>query len=574
MVSSRLVAVCAALAIVVPAAPAQTPLAWRLNPNDRLYVEYHVKNQDNSTLQGKPLDSTEESTQVYRFTVLSRTPDGGLVLEVRLESLRCSKADSPRLEQTRRLHSEVVRATLDANMNVVRIDGCADILRGSAGARPSAQLAFEQRLLEDEVRTMIAETFIALPNHPTSKGEQWQQTLSTAAVGIGVIVLKRTFADDGDDTLDGRPVRRIVLHGDMTVQPPDWNEAEQPVQRWRCQIKKQNHDGTLYFDMAAGRVVACERRNSLLADYLSTVSASQTPEGSGEQTMTATVRVHDHNPLLEARPKIGPTATQPPPSGANSIGLRLVGIPAGKFWMGSPDDEDRRNCNETLHEVANTKAFYLGTHEVTVGQFRQFVEATGYRTAAETDGLGADGWNAEKRQLEHGVQYNWKNPGYPQTDNHPVVLVDWKDVKTFCAWLSEREGRVYRLPTEAEWEYACRAGTNTRFYSGDDAESVAAYGNLHAGQLLPAPVGSSRPNAWGLYDMHGNAAEWCEDWFWDYDLSARTDPTGPAISSMKVTRGGSWLDEPVQGRSATRAPCKANSRSINVGFRVVLENPN
>ena len=574
MVSSRLLAVCAALAFVVPAAPAQTPLAWRLNPNDRLYVEYQVKHQDRGTVQGHSIDSSEENTQVYRFTVLARTPDGGLVLEVRLETLRCSKADSPRLEQTRRLHSEVVRATLDANMNVVRLDGCADILRCGGGDKPPAQLAFEQRLLEDEVRTMIAETFIALPNRPTSKGEQWQQTLSSAAVGIGVIVLKKTFTDDGDDTLDGRPVRRIVLHGDMAIQPPDWNEAEQPTPHWRCEIKNQEHGGTLYFDPAAGRIVRCERRNCLLADYLSAVSENKTPEGSGEQTMTATVRVHERNPLMEARPKIGPKDVQPPPSGVNSIGLRLVGIPAGKFWMGSPDDEEGRNHNETLHEVAITRAFYLGTHEVTVGQFRQFVEATGYQTAAETDGLGADGWNAEKRQLEHGAAYNWKNPGYPQTDNHPVVLIDWKDAKAFCAWLSEREGRVYRLPTEAEWEYACRAGTNTRFYSGDDVESVAAYGNLHEGQLLPMPVGSSRPNAWGLYDMHGNAAEWCEDWYWDYDLRATTDPTGPSISSMKVMRGGSWIERPLLGRSAARTPCKANSRSINVGFRVMLENPN
>jgi sulfatase modifying factor 1 len=593
MVPSRILAACAAVFIVVAAAAAQTPLEWRLKENDRLYVKYQVKRQDRGTLQGHAIDGEEENTQVYRFKVLSRTPEGGVVLEVVLESLRCSKTDSPLLAQTRLLQSEVLCATLDANMNVVRLDGVAHIAQHKAIiASPSpSMLAFGQRLLEDEVRTMITEAFIALPNRPTRKGEQWQQTTSMAQFGIGLIVLKKTFTDDGDDTLDGRPVRRIAMRGDMTVQPPDWNEADLPVQSRRYEMKGQEHSGTLFIDAATGRLVQCERRNRMQGDYTSTLPEGKTLEGSGEQITTAMIHVYDHNPLVTPRAKIGPIAgAKPAASGANSIGMRLVGIPAGKFWMGSPDDEEGRLSNETLHEVEITQPFYMGAHEVTVGQFRQFVEATGYKTTAETDGQGANGWNEQKKEVEHGTQYNWKNPGFPQTDNHPVVLVSWNDAKAFCDWLSQKEGRVYRLPTEAEWEYACRAGTNTRYHSGDDPDSLAAYGNISDqsalklfpwwqalsvsdGNVFPAAVGSYQPNAWGLYDMHGNALEWCADWYWDYNKQDVVDPKGPNISSMKVTRGGSWVDFPMQCRSASRYPLAPSDYTFSLGFRVVLENP-
>jgi formylglycine-generating enzyme len=454
-----------------------------------------------------------------------------------------------------------------------------------------SRIKLGQRLMEDEVRTMLTEAFVALPNRATTKGEQWQQTISLAQLGIGLLVLKKTFTDEGDDTLDGRPVRRLTVRGDMTVAPPDWDESKLPVQNRHCEMKGQEHTGTLYFDLATGRLLKAERLNRMVMEYTSNQEGGKTVEGTGSQTTTATIRFHDRNPLVTARAKVGPiVGAKLPESGVNSIGLRLVGIPAGKFWMGSPDDEEGRLRNEALHEVTITQPFYLGVHEVTVGQFRQFVEATHYQTRAETDGLGAKGWNADKQQVELGTQYTWKNPGYPQTDKHPVVLVDWNDATAFCDWLSKLEGRHYRLPTEAEWEYACRAGTNTRYHSGDDENSLATVGNISDqstlklfptwtalkvsdGNVFPAPVGSYQPNAWGLYDMHGNALEWCEDWYWEYDLRETTDPKGSVISSKKVVRGGSWVDFPLQCRSASRDMYGMNERGISLGFRVLLEVP-
>lgn len=128
-----------------------------------------------------------------------------------------------------------------------------------------------------------------------------------------------------------------------------------------------------------------------------------------------------------------------------------------------------------------TKPFYLGAYEVTVGEFRKFVEDSGYKTDAEKDGIDSWAFNTKTGKLEpegRKPEYTWRNPGWEQTDDHPVVNVTWNDAVAFCEWLSRKEGATYRLPTEAEWEYACRAGTTTRFWSGDDPETLAAAGNV------------------------------------------------------------------------------------------------
>ena len=172
----------------------------------------------------------------------------------------------------------------------------------------------------------------------------------------------------------------------------------------------------------------------------------------------------------------------------NSIDMKLKRIPAGEFMMGgveSAEDvvktfpEYRRKPEEfkdeyPRHRVRITKPFFLGAHEVTVGQFRKFTESSGYKTEAEQDGTGGWGYNPEIGMCEgRRLQFNWQNPGFPQTDEHPVLNVTWNDAVAFCRWLSRTEGRTYRLPTEAEWEYACRAGTDTRYNFGTDPAGLA-----------------------------------------------------------------------------------------------------
>jgi formylglycine-generating enzyme required for sulfatase activity len=184
---------------------------------------------------------------------------------------------------------------------------------------------------------------------------------------------------------------------------------------------------------------------------------------------------------------------------SNSIGMKLVLIPAGTFQMGTrltpvevhqryPGGKVGYYTGESQHQVKLTKSFYLGVHEVTVGQFRKFVEAEGYKTDAERDGKGGYGYDAETGRFSQDTKYSWRNPGFDQDDKHPVVNVSWNDGVAFCKWLSRVEGREYRLPTEAEWEYSCRAGSSREFAFGDDAEQLVGFGNFADASLKTSLV--------------------------------------------------------------------------------------
>jgi formylglycine-generating enzyme required for sulfatase activity len=291
-------------------------------------------------------------------------------------------------------------------------------------------------------------------------------------------------------------------------------------------------------------------------------------------------------------PKPQPTAPDnPPKSITNSVGMKLVIIPAGTFLMGSPDEDMDATADEVpRHTVRIARAFYLGVTEVTVGQFRRFLHDAGYQTEAETDGKGGLGWNEETKQFEQNLRYNWQNPGFEQTDEHPVVNVDWNDAVAFAKWLSSKEGKSYRLPTEADWEYACRAGTTTRFSNSNNAEGLAAVGNVkdstakekhpnwattiaaRDGYVYTSPVGRFQPNAFGLYDMHGNAQEWCSDGYdaGYYQKSPVDDPPGALEASERVIRGGGWYQLPQNNRSASRWRKAPGHRPNYLGFRLAL----
>jgi len=276
---------------------------------------------------------------------------------------------------------------------------------------------------------------------------------------------------------------------------------------------------------------------------------------------------------------------------ANTIGMKLVYIPPGKFMMGSPESEPGREAQEVQHEVELTKGFYLGVHEVTVGQFKEFVKDTKYETDGERDGKGAYGINEAGKIEEMHAKFTWKSPGFEQTDEHPVVDVSWTDAKAFCQWLSKKEKKTYRLPTEAEWEYACRAGTKTAYSHGADPEGLAAVGNgadatarakypgwsigikAKDGHVFTAPVGQFKANAFGLFDMHGNVWEWCEDWYEpnSYPKEKQVDPTGPATGKAKVQRGGGWSSDAKRLRSAARVGRDSVAyRGCYQGFRVAM----
>ncbi|PBI83650.1 Serine/threonine-protein kinase pkn1 [Variovorax boronicumulans] len=300
----------------------------------------------------------------------------------------------------------------------------------------------------------------------------------------------------------------------------------------------------------------------------------------------------------------------------NSLGMAFVRLPAGEFLMGSdeapdalardypqlPKERFTQLADEgPVHKVRITRAFWMGRHEVTVGQFRRFLEASGHVPESVADGTGGYGWRADYDPATtrrgdafegRDPRYSWRNPGFAQGDDHPVVNVSWNDAQALAAWLSQTEGRRYRLPTEAEWEYACRAGTRTRYSTGDDPATLLRGANVFDtrsaahwprwramalagddGFAFTAPVGSFAPNAWGLYDMHGNAWEWVADWHGDeyYARSPVDDPQGPATGTVRVRRGGSWHTWAFYARSSYRNWNAPDTRYTLVGIRLVRD---
>jgi formylglycine-generating enzyme required for sulfatase activity len=274
------------------------------------------------------------------------------------------------------------------------------------------------------------------------------------------------------------------------------------------------------------------------------------------------------------------------------VTMDFVRVPAGKFQMGSPLGQTARQPDEDQHPVEITSPFFLGKYEVTRGQFAAFVKETGYRTESETD--GAWGYNATAGKIEgRSRTYSWRNTGFPQTGNHPVVNVTWNDADAFCRWLAKKIGRPVRLPTEAEWEYAARAGSSSPYYSGDDPAALVKAGNMADattkkqfadwedtlpqadGFVFSAPAGQFLANKFGLHDMLGNVWEWCQDWYGPYSELNSKDPVRdtplPSIPG-RVMRGGGWGKRTPRNPPATRRVAGApGSRDIDLGFRVAVE---
>lgn len=281
-------------------------------------------------------------------------------------------------------------------------------------------------------------------------------------------------------------------------------------------------------------------------------------------------------PARELPPADGPDTRTVP-----GLGLALVRVRRGSFDLGHPEGYPGSSPDERpVTRVTFTRDFWLGVTEVSVAQWRRFAEATGYVTEAELGNAGILFRKGEERRPGH----SWRDPGFPQTERHPVVGVSWRDARQFCLWLTEREGAagrlpggyVYTLPTEAQWEYACRAGAND---DPTDAGDFAWYAGNSGG--VPHPVGTKRANPWGLHDLQGNVWEWVHDWYGRYPGGSVADPAGPAspndpavIRPLRQARGGGARDPGGHGIMSTNRWSTWGVTAGNwIGFRVALSAP-
>lgn len=294
----------------------------------------------------------------------------------------------------------------------------------------------------------------------------------------------------------------------------------------------------------------------------------------------------------------------------NSIGQVLIKLSPAQFTVGSTEKQKRwalaasgrehwiRNEGQVT-PVELTYPFHIGQTEVTVAQYRMFVEETGYRSDAHR-GICPLTWTGHEQLWQSIPGRTWEDTGWPQADDHPVVCLTWNDARRFCEWLTGREQQLkrigtnqhYRLPTEAEWEYACRGTQTTHFAWGDDPMEARSYANVldstphpdgsawKSGQVFPwqdgytftAPVAHFAPNAFNLYDMHGNAWEWCENKFYRHLGEKLVNPISGAPWGKHILHGGSWDNSAGSFRCATRRTARKDFASDTTGFRVVLVN--
>ncbi|MDO8990963.1 MAG: formylglycine-generating enzyme family protein [Sideroxyarcus sp.] len=264
---------------------------------------------------------------------------------------------------------------------------------------------------------------------------------------------------------------------------------------------------------------------------------------------------------------------------------QLVVIPAGRFDMGSPDSEDERNDDEGPVHRVRVAAFALGKTEITRGQFAAFVKQTKYDA-------GDTCWTLEEGTFRERSHRNWRDPGYLQTAQHPVSCISWNDAQAYAQWLSRKTGKKYRLPTEAEWEYAARGKTLTSRYWGDKPEDACKYASVadqtaqakirgaaswlaHActdGFAYASPVSKFKANAFKLHDMLGNVWEWTADGYHeDYENAPPDGRAWPGEDDKRVIRGGSWNNSPELVRAAKRGRDDADKRFSNIGFRIARE---
>lgn len=423
--------------------------------------------------------------------------------------------------------------------------------QGSEHVRREVERAAHRRIaiiplrIEDVLPADELEYFLSSPHWMDAIARPFEQHLGPLAGKVRALLA----GDDGGATADAAAAA-TTTHSSPAAPAPGAVPAARtgpPLPR-PVRPKSAGAAAAVLALVVAGTGLTLALRRHGAGDPL----AGPRPQQPGPSTGSAAA------PAPPAERPTHPPRTSPIADGrtvTNSVGMTLIEIKPGEFMMGSPATEEGREDYETRHRVRMTRPFLMGAREVTRGQ-----------------------WNALSE----------RKPGDNGGDDLPAENVSWDDALAYAERLGRKEGRRYRLPTEAEWEYACRAGTTTPFHTGptirtDQANynGASAYGGGTPGvyRAKTTPVGTFLPNAWGLYDMHGNVGEWCSDWFAPYPPGDAVDPEGPTDPPAagrgkragRVLRGGTWVTEPGRCRSAFRYSDPPDSRDSPSGFRLCLD---
>jgi len=363
--------------------------------------------------------------------------------------------------------------------------------------------------------------------------------MSSRALSLLLIILFIPFSSLSADTIDVQI--KGIDDGTKTTKQQDYKEAvlfakREAIERAGVNIKSMT---TVKDMMVESDYIETQAEAVLMPGY-NILDMGYSVDGIYQVVLIGKVQMETKEPQIK---NSNITSTAPPLKITNSLGMEFVYVKPGSFMMGSPANESGRYDDETQHRVTLSKGFYMQTTEVTQGQWRAIMSSSPSK---------------------------FSNCG----EDCPVEQVSWDDVQTFISKLNRKKGgNRYRLPTEAEWEYAARAGSTARFCYGDDEGRLSEYawysgnsgGKTH-------PVAQKQPNAWGLYDMHGNVYEWCQDWYdKNYPSGNVTDPTGPSSGSLRVLCGGSWSSLAEFCRSAIRYGKFSVTRNLYLGFRLVRE---
>ena len=372
--------------------------------------------------------------------------------------------------------------------------------------------------------------------------------------------------DDGEESAEAK-VRRLAEHYyNQSVELQDIEDYDEAMCKATVAVDLQPND-ELYkaqLQTLARLIKSLEKtKKTLIAEADTNNSEQEKPVSVADNTGCSADSGH-----FDGHKRAGDREV----FRVNGVEFAFHWCPAGTFTMGSPESEEGHGDKEIQHQVTLTKGFWIMETEVTVGMFKAFVNDTGYKSKGNTP-YGRIG-----NESELNPNLSWLDPGFKQDDNHPVSCVSWDDATEFCKWLSRKTEQNITLPTEAQWEYACRAGSTTAYFWGNvlngdkaDCNGNFPYGTKTKGKYIgkTMPVGSYLPNAWGLYDMHGNVYEWCQDWDGDYSNESVTDPIGPLSGSNRISRGGGWDNMAQRCRSASRYGVSPERRGDLLGFRCV-----